>query len=159
MRAIDHEGTFFKVCGPLDVPPPPQDRMPIITAGYSEEANEFTAEVADMVYAAAPNIEVARTFYADLKGRLPRHGRHPLIRGFSRRSSHLNFTVKLRNVMTSNQQYQHFGRSTCLCLVLSASSSLGKSIRGEMLFTRLLFRKVNSIKGGISIPPRLITGA
>ncbi len=51
--------------------------MPIITAGYSEEANEFTAELADMVYAAAPNIEVARTFYADLKNRMPRHGRHP----------------------------------------------------------------------------------
>lgn len=77
MHPIEHEGTFFKVCGPLDVAPPPQDRMPIITAGYSEEANEFTAEVADMVYAAAPNIEVARTFYADLKSRLPRHGRHP----------------------------------------------------------------------------------
>jgi N-acetyl-S-(2-succino)cysteine monooxygenase len=73
----EHEGNFFKVRGPLDVTPPPQDRMPIVTAGYSEEANEFTAEIADMVYAAAPNIEVARTFYADLKNRLPRHGRHP----------------------------------------------------------------------------------
>ena len=72
-----HEGDFFKVRGPLDVPPPPQDRMPIVTAGYSEEANEFTAEVADMVYASAPNIEVARTFYADLKSRLPGYGRHP----------------------------------------------------------------------------------
>jgi N-acetyl-S-(2-succino)cysteine monooxygenase len=77
MRPIEHEGRFFKVRGPLDVPPPPQDRMPIITAGYSEEANEFTAEVADMVYAAAPNIEVARSFYADLKNRMPRHGRQP----------------------------------------------------------------------------------
>ncbi len=51
--------------------------MPIVTAGYSEEANEFTAEVADMVYAAAPSIDVARDYYADLKGRLPRHGRTP----------------------------------------------------------------------------------
>jgi alkanesulfonate monooxygenase SsuD/methylene tetrahydromethanopterin reductase-like flavin-dependent oxidoreductase (luciferase family) len=50
--------------------------MPIVTAGYSEEANAFTAEVADMVYAAAPTIDVARSYYADLKGRLPRHGRH-----------------------------------------------------------------------------------
>jgi N-acetyl-S-(2-succino)cysteine monooxygenase len=74
---IEHEGAFFKVRGPLDVAPPPQGRIPIITAGYSEEANEFTAEVADMVYAAAPNIEVARSFYADIKDRMPRHGRHP----------------------------------------------------------------------------------
>ena len=77
MHRIEHEGTFFKVRGPLDVAAPPQTRMPIVTAGYSEEANEFTAEVADMVYAAAPSIEVARTYYADLKDRMPRHGRHP----------------------------------------------------------------------------------
>jgi alkanesulfonate monooxygenase SsuD/methylene tetrahydromethanopterin reductase-like flavin-dependent oxidoreductase (luciferase family) len=77
MRPIEHHGAFFKVRGPLNVAASPQDRMPIITAGYSEEANEFTAELADMVYAAAPNIEVARGFYADLKNRMPRHGRHP----------------------------------------------------------------------------------
>ena len=77
MHRIEHEGAFFKVRGPLDVAPPPQSRMPIVTAGYSEEANEFTAEVADMVYAAAPTIDVARTYYADLKDRMPRHGRHP----------------------------------------------------------------------------------
>jgi alkanesulfonate monooxygenase len=51
--------------------------MPIVTAGYSEEANAFTAEVADMVYAAAPTIEIAREYYADLKNRLPQHGRTP----------------------------------------------------------------------------------
>ena len=77
MHRIEHEGAFFKVRGPLDVAPSPQRRMPIVTAGYSEEANEFTAEVADMVYAAAPSIGVARTYYADLKDRMLRHGRHP----------------------------------------------------------------------------------
>ncbi len=77
MHRLDHEGRFFSVRGPLDVARPPQDRMPIVTAGYSEEANEFTAEVADMVYAAAPSIEVARAYYADLKDRMPRHGRRP----------------------------------------------------------------------------------
>ncbi len=77
MHRIEHEGAFFSVRGPLDVSCPPQARMPIVTAGYSEEANEFTAEVADMVYAAAPSIDIARDYYADLKGRLPRHGRTP----------------------------------------------------------------------------------
>ena len=77
MHRLDHEGVFFRVRGPLDVGPPPQRRMPFVTAGYSEEANEFTAEVADMVYAAAPGIEVARAYYTDLKDRMPRHGRHP----------------------------------------------------------------------------------
>jgi N-acetyl-S-(2-succino)cysteine monooxygenase len=77
MRRIERQDTFFKVRRSLHMPPPPRDRMPIITAGYSDEANEFTAEIADMVYAAAPNIEVARTFYADLKNRMPRYGRQP----------------------------------------------------------------------------------
>ncbi len=75
MHVLDHHGAFFDVRGPLDVARPPQERMPIVTAGYSEEANEFTAAVADAVYAAAPTIELAREYYADLKGRLPRHGR------------------------------------------------------------------------------------
>jgi FMN-dependent oxidoreductase (nitrilotriacetate monooxygenase family) len=77
MHRLDHHGPFFDVRGPLDVARPPQDHMPIVTAGYSEEANAFTAEVADMVYAAAPTIEVAREYYADLKNRLPLHGRTP----------------------------------------------------------------------------------
>ena len=77
MHRLEHRGEFFQVRGPLDVARPPQNRMPIVTAGYSEEANEFTAEVADMVYAAAPTIALAREYYADLKGRLPRHGRSP----------------------------------------------------------------------------------
>jgi FMN-dependent oxidoreductase (nitrilotriacetate monooxygenase family) len=77
MHRLDHHGEFFDVRGPLDVARPPQDHMPIVTAGYSEEANAFTAEVADMVYAAAPTIEIAREYYADLKNRLPQHGRTP----------------------------------------------------------------------------------
>jgi alkanesulfonate monooxygenase SsuD/methylene tetrahydromethanopterin reductase-like flavin-dependent oxidoreductase (luciferase family) len=74
---LDHHGAFFDVRGKLDVARPPQDHMAIVTAGYSEEANAFTAEVADMVYAAAPTIAVARDYYADLKNRLPLHGRTP----------------------------------------------------------------------------------
>ena len=75
MHMLEHHGAFFDVRGPLDVARPPQDRMPIVTAGYSEEANEFTAAVADAVYAAAPTITLAREYYADLKGRLARYGR------------------------------------------------------------------------------------
>jgi alkanesulfonate monooxygenase len=77
MHRIEHEGKFFKVRGPLDVARSPQGMVPVVTAGYSEEANAFTAEVADMVYAAVPNIDMARNYYADLKGRLAHHGRQP----------------------------------------------------------------------------------
>jgi FMN-dependent oxidoreductase (nitrilotriacetate monooxygenase family) len=77
MHRIEHRGDFFQVRGPLDVARSPQGMLPVITAGYSEEANAFTGEIADMVYAAAPNIELARQYYADLKARVPRFGRLP----------------------------------------------------------------------------------
>lgn len=75
MHFLDHRGTHFKVRGPLDVQTPPQRHLPIITAGYSEQANEFTAERADAVYSAAPTLEVGREYYADIKGRMAKYGR------------------------------------------------------------------------------------
>ena len=77
MHRIEHRGDFFEVRGPLDVARSPQGMLPLITAGYSPQANEFTAELADMVYAAVPNIDMARDYYAELKSLLPRHGRAP----------------------------------------------------------------------------------
>lgn len=77
MHFLDHRGKHFKVRGPLDVQAPPQRHLPIITAGYSDQANEFTAEIADAVYSAAPTIEVGRDYYADVKNRLPKYGRAP----------------------------------------------------------------------------------
>ena len=77
MHFLDHRGEHFTVRGPLDVQTPPQRHLPIITAGYSEQANEFTAERADAVYSAAPSVEVGRTYYADVKGRMAKYGRPP----------------------------------------------------------------------------------
>ncbi|WP_211314242.1 LLM class flavin-dependent oxidoreductase [Humitalea rosea] len=77
MHFLEHRGKHFKVRGPLDVATPPQRHLPIITAGYSDQANEFTAEIADAVYAAAPNLDVGRAYYAAVKGRLAKYGRAP----------------------------------------------------------------------------------
>lgn len=77
MHFLEHRGTHFKVRGPLDVQTPPQRHLPIITAGYSDQANEFTAEMADAVYSAAPTIEFGRTYYADVKDRMAKYGRPP----------------------------------------------------------------------------------
>ena len=72
---LNHDGAHFKVRGPLDTARPPQGRLPIITAGASENAQELAAELADMVYAAQPNLDVARRYHDSVKGRLARYGR------------------------------------------------------------------------------------
>jgi alkanesulfonate monooxygenase len=75
MRPLNHKGQHFSVRGPLDVGPGPQRHIPIFTAGESEDAQELAARSADVVYGGQPNLELARTYYASLKGKLAKHGR------------------------------------------------------------------------------------
>ena len=75
VHALNHVGAHFKVRGPLDVPRPPQGRIPIITAGVSDNAMELAAKYADMSYGGQPNIEAARTYYTTVKGKLAKYGR------------------------------------------------------------------------------------
>lgn len=75
VHTLAHEGPHFRVRGPLDVPRPPQGRLPIITAGVSDNAMELAAQFADMSYGGQPNIEAARTYYNTVKGKLAKYGR------------------------------------------------------------------------------------
>jgi FMN-dependent oxidoreductase (nitrilotriacetate monooxygenase family) len=75
LRRVEHTGAHFKVRGPMDVDRPVQDRIPMVTAGTSDNAQELAAELADIVYGGQPTLEGARAYYASVKARLPRHGR------------------------------------------------------------------------------------
>jgi len=77
MHLLKHRGEFFKVKGPLDLPPTPQRRPPLVCAGTSEESQELAAKYADMVYAGKVTLADAREYYASVKGRMARHGRRP----------------------------------------------------------------------------------
>ncbi|MDR3538984.1 MAG: NtaA/DmoA family FMN-dependent monooxygenase [Acetobacteraceae bacterium] len=77
MHMLDHRGRFFKIRGPLDLPPLPQRRPPVFTAGTSEESQELAAKFADVVYAGKVTLDDARSYYASVKGRLARYGRTP----------------------------------------------------------------------------------
>jgi alkanesulfonate monooxygenase len=48
-----------------------------VQAGASEDGRNLAAETADVIFAAAPTVEVARAFYADVKARVARCGRDP----------------------------------------------------------------------------------
>lgn len=76
LHVLKHEGEHFQVRGPLNVARSPQGRPVVVQAGSSETGRELAAQTAEVVFTAQTSLAAARDFYADLKGRLPRFGRH-----------------------------------------------------------------------------------
>jgi alkanesulfonate monooxygenase len=76
-HVLNHKGKHFQVKGPLGVPRPPQGHPVLIQAGKSEPAKEVSARVADAVFTSQSTMEDAQAFYADVKGRMAKFGRHP----------------------------------------------------------------------------------
>ncbi len=74
-RPDNHEGTYLKVKGPLNLPAFPGTRIPLIQAGASESGRDFAASVADLVFAPTPDKEAALELRRDLGRRAERHGR------------------------------------------------------------------------------------
>jgi FMN-dependent oxidoreductase (nitrilotriacetate monooxygenase family) len=74
-HVTDFEGEYFKVHGGLNVDRTPQGKPVIIQAGASEVGKEFAAETAEIVFGIGNNVEEAKRFYDDLKGRMARFGR------------------------------------------------------------------------------------
>ncbi|WP_250516984.1 LLM class flavin-dependent oxidoreductase [Caballeronia sp. INDeC2] len=76
-HALDHRGTFFNVRGPLNVARSPQGHPVTVQAGSSEAGKELAARTAEVIFTAQQTLDDAVAFYADVKGRMARHGRHP----------------------------------------------------------------------------------
>ncbi|MCG5214304.1 LLM class flavin-dependent oxidoreductase [Streptosporangium sp. KLBMP 9127] len=76
IRPIEHHGRHFHVHGPLNSSRSPQGHPLLVQAGSSEEGKEFAARHAEAVFTAQQTLEDAQEFYADLKARLPKYGRH-----------------------------------------------------------------------------------
>ena len=77
IHAIEHDGEFFKVRGPLDFPRPPQGHPVLVQAGSSRDGREFAARFAEAIYTAQNNLPEAQAFYAEVKGRMAHYGRRP----------------------------------------------------------------------------------
>lgn len=77
LHQLDHQGEHFQVRGPLNVARSPQGRPVVVQAGSSETGRELAAQTAEVVFTAQTSLAAARDFYADLKGRMARHGRRP----------------------------------------------------------------------------------
>ncbi|MGF3023841.1 LLM class flavin-dependent oxidoreductase [Methylobacterium aquaticum] len=77
LRALDHDGPFFTVKGPLNIGRSPQGRPVVLQAGGSEAGQDLAARTADVVFSVVQDLDEARAAYASLKGRLAAHGRRP----------------------------------------------------------------------------------
>lgn len=77
MHVLSHEGPFFRVKGPLNVPRPIQGHPVLVTAGVSEQGHELAAKYCDVIYASAGTLTAAQEYYRSVKGRMAKYGRRP----------------------------------------------------------------------------------
>ncbi|HVJ40197.1 MAG TPA: LLM class flavin-dependent oxidoreductase [Dongiaceae bacterium] len=77
VEALNHKGTYFSVQGPLNIPRPPQGHPLMVQAGLSDDGRELAAETAEVLFTAQPSLADARSYYADVKGRMAKYGRSP----------------------------------------------------------------------------------
>ena len=75
IRPINHQGTYYKVAGPLNMPRCPQGRPVFVQAGSSETGRRFAARHAEAVFTAQMEKATAQEFYADLKALVAEEGR------------------------------------------------------------------------------------
>jgi FMN-dependent oxidoreductase (nitrilotriacetate monooxygenase family) len=75
--AFDHHDAHFDISGRFNVPRSPQGRPVIFQAGDSDEGREFAAATADAIFSRHGTEEAGKAFYADVKGRMAKHGRKP----------------------------------------------------------------------------------
>ncbi len=76
LHVLNHKGEHFSVRGPLNVARPIQGWPVIVQAGASEAGRQLAAETAEVIFAAPGNLAGAKSFYADVKGRMDRLGRN-----------------------------------------------------------------------------------
>lgn len=77
VHAIAHDGPYFQVRGPLNLPRSPQGRPVLVQAGGSEAGVALAARHADAVFTAQTTFDGAQAFYRDIKARVAAHGRNP----------------------------------------------------------------------------------
>ncbi|MFZ4835286.1 NtaA/DmoA family FMN-dependent monooxygenase [Rouxiella sp. Mn2063] len=76
LHPIHHRGDFFQVQGPLNVPPPPQQRPVQFQAGQSEEGLKLGARLAEVIYTSQPTLDDALGFVARVRQYASTYGRH-----------------------------------------------------------------------------------
>ncbi|OMF34686.1 monooxygenase [Paenibacillus sp. FSL H8-0548] len=77
LHALNHEGEFFSVKGPLNIARSKQGQPVVFQAGSSDRGRNLAAASADAVFTGHETLEEAKAFYQDVKRRAVELGRSP----------------------------------------------------------------------------------
>ncbi|WP_297833800.1 LLM class flavin-dependent oxidoreductase [Pseudomonas sp.] len=77
LHYADHQGDWFKVRGPLNLPRPPQGHPVLIQAGVSSAFQDLAAPNAEVIFPVQSTLEKAKAFYATFKEQVVAAGRQP----------------------------------------------------------------------------------
>lgn len=75
IHELNHQGRFYSVRGPLNLPRSPQGHPVIVQAGGSDDGRELAARHAEAVFSLANTIAEGKAFADDIRARAARHGR------------------------------------------------------------------------------------
>lgn len=76
IHALNHQGEYYRVRGPLNLGRSPQGRPVLVQAGSSGDGRDFGARYGEVIFSISGTIEKAREFYEDIKQRMVEYGRH-----------------------------------------------------------------------------------
>jgi len=77
VHAINHEGKYYKVRGPLSAPRSPQGRPVLCQAGGSPRGVQFASKWADTIIASQTSIESMKKYRDEVRRSAVLHGRDP----------------------------------------------------------------------------------
>ena len=77
MHALDMDGEFYRIKGPLNLPRPPQGHPVISQAGMSPAGHKLAARTADIMYAKYSTLEGGRAFQQRIHTEMAKYGRAP----------------------------------------------------------------------------------
>lgn len=67
LHVLSHRGKYLSVRGPLNIARPPQGYPVLVQAGASAAGISFAAELAEVVFTAAPSLDYAKRYYEAVK--------------------------------------------------------------------------------------------
>lgn len=79
LHALNHQGEFFSVKGPLNISRSRQGHPLIFQAGTSDDGRNFAAQHSDAIFVHAESLEETQAYYRDLKQRAAGFGRDPSV--------------------------------------------------------------------------------
>ncbi len=75
IHPVKHQGEWFRVEGPLNIPRTPQGRPVLIQAGSSGRGRRFGARWAEAIFTIHPHLKAMQAFRQDVRGQVVQQGR------------------------------------------------------------------------------------